>query len=48
MLPMIRDYDLEEDRIPYDDLYYSKSEMLVPTMPETRDRLLETIYAAEE
>ena len=41
-LPELRDYELTEDRIPYDDLYYSKNEMLVPDFEATIERLYET------
>ncbi len=42
-LPTIAGYDLEEERIPYDDLYYSQNEMLVPDFEATRARLHETL-----
>lgn len=41
-LPALKDYELTEDRIPYDDLYYSKNEMLVPDFEATIERLYET------
>ena len=40
----IRSYEPVTDRIPYDDLYYSENEMLHASMPETRTRLLQTVY----
>ena len=42
-LPTIAGYDLEEERIPYDDLYYSQNEMLVPDFEATRARLHEAL-----
>ncbi|MDO4321534.1 MAG: LCP family protein [Lachnospiraceae bacterium] len=42
-LPTIAGYDLEEQRIPYDDLYYSQNEMLVPDFEATRERLHEAL-----
>ena len=40
-----KDYALVTDRVPYDDLYYSQNEMLVPSQPATNERLLGEIYA---
>lgn len=37
-------WTLEEDRVPYDDLYHSKSEMLVPDFHATIERLYEHMY----
>ncbi len=42
-LPEYAQYDLEENRIPYDDLYYSQNEMLVPDFEATIARLHETL-----
>lgn len=42
-VPALVNYDLEENRIPYDDLYYSQNEMLVPDFPATIERLHELI-----
>lgn len=42
-LPTIAGYELEEERVPYDDLYYSQNEMLVPDFEATRARLHETL-----
>lgn len=42
-LPELAGYELEENRIPYDDLYHSQDEMLVPDFEETIQRLHETI-----
>lgn len=39
LIPQLPDYDLEESRIPYDDLYYSQNEMLVPDFEATIERL---------
>ncbi len=44
MLPQLTGFELEEDRIPYDDLYYSQNEMLVPDFEATIERLHETLY----
>lgn len=38
-------YELVEERIPYDGLYTSKNEMLIPDFNATIERLHETIYA---
>lgn len=39
------DYDIEELHIPYDNMYYSENEILIPTdMAETITKLRETIY----
>lgn len=43
LLPNISEYELEENRIPYDDLYYSENEMLVPDFEATIARLHETL-----
>ena len=37
-------YELVTDRIPYDDMFYSQNELLVPEMEETVAKLHETIY----
>ena len=42
-LPELASYDLQEDRIPYDDLYYSDHEMLVPDFEKTIKRLHESL-----
>lgn len=42
MLPQFTKYELSEERIPYDDLYYSQDEMLVPDFEATIARLHET------
>ena len=43
-LPSILRYDMDQDRVPYDGLYTSQNEILVPDMEETKRRLHETIY----
>lgn len=43
-----KDYTLVTDRVPYDDLYYSQNEMLVPSQPATNERLLGEIYTTEK
>lgn len=43
MLPQFTKYELSEERIPYDDLYYSQDEMLVPDFEATIARLHETL-----
>lgn len=40
----LSEYELVSDRIPYDGLYYSQNEMLMPDWNETIVRLKETIY----
>lgn len=47
MLPQLTDFDLQESRIPYDDLFYSQNEMLVPDFEATIERLHETLYGEE-
>ncbi len=46
-IPALKEYELVTDRIPYDGMYSSQGEMLVPQQPATRDQLLGTIYATE-
>lgn len=48
LVPAVLEYDTVEQRIPYEDLYHSENEMLVPDMEETVKRLQETIYQTEE
>lgn len=43
-LPDWLEYETEQLHIPYDDLYYSQNEILVPDMEETIQRLQDTIY----
>ena len=37
-------YELVTDRIPYDGLFSSEGEMLMPDWPTTLERLNETLY----
>ena len=44
-MPSWMEYDIVEQHLPYDDLYYSQNEILTPTdMAATRERLQETLY----
>lgn len=43
LVPDLADYELEESRIPYDDLYHSQNEMLVPDFEATIERLHEDL-----
>ncbi|EET58158.1 cell envelope-like function transcriptional attenuator common domain protein [Marvinbryantia formatexigens DSM 14469] len=43
MLPKYLTYDLSEQRVPYDDLYHSQDEMLVPDFEATISRLHEAL-----
>ncbi|MDO4522087.1 MAG: LCP family protein [Eubacteriales bacterium] len=43
--PEVLEYDVVQQHIPYDDMYYSQNEILIPTdMQETIAKLQETIY----
>lgn len=42
--PELSGYEIVLDRIPYDGLYYSQNEMLMPDWGETIEKLKETIY----
>lgn len=44
LLPGIGDYELSESRIPYDGLFTSQNEMLVPDFAQTKERLHEELY----
>ena len=44
LLPDIGDYELSESRIPYDGLFTSQNEMLVPDFAQTKERLHEELY----
>ncbi len=44
VLPEISQYELVENRVPYDDLYHSENEILVPDFEETIKRLQEVMY----
>lgn len=41
------EYEFVEDRIPYDDLYYSEGGNLIPKMEETIERLHNMLYTEE-
>lgn len=43
MLPWLTKYELSEESIPYDDLYYLQDEMLVSDFDATITRLHETL-----
>ncbi len=45
LLPKAQNYELVTDRVPYDDLYTSQDEMLIPDLEATKERLLSEIYA---
>lgn len=38
------DYDIEQQHIPYDGMYHSKNEILIPDMDKTISKLRETLY----
>jgi hypothetical protein len=42
-LPQLAEYELVENRVPYDGLYTSQDEMLVPDFEATIEKLHETI-----
>lgn len=44
LLPDIGGYELSESRIPYDGLFTSQNEMLVPDFAQTKERLHEELY----
>lgn len=44
-LPEMVTYDIVTDRIPYQDMYYSQNELLIPELEATVAKLQETIYA---
>lgn len=44
LLPNIGEYELSESRIPYDGLFTSQNEMLVPDFAQTKERLHEELY----
>ncbi len=46
-IPSVLQYEIVTERIPYDGLFYSSNEMLIPDMEQTINRLHATIYAAE-
>ena len=43
-VPAASGYELVTDRVPYDDLFHSENEILVPEMDQTISRLLDEIY----
>ena len=43
-IPGWLNYDIEEQHIPYDNMYYSENEILIPDMEATITKLRETIY----
>lgn len=43
-LPEMLKYEIQTDRIPYDDMFYSQNELLIPDMEATVAKLHETIY----
>ena len=43
-LPSWLEYDVEQQRIPYDNLFYIQNEILTPNMEETIRILQETLY----
>lgn len=47
LVPELTEFEMVENRIPYDDLYYSQNEMLVPNFEATIARLHETLGMAE-
>lgn len=44
-LPEMVTYEIETQRIPYPEMYYSQNELLIPDLEETVTKLQETIYA---
>ncbi len=48
LLPQFAKYDISESRVPYDGLYRSEGEILIPEMEETKRRIHETIYGTPE
>lgn len=46
-LPQMVTYDIVTDRIPYEDMYYSQNEILIPELEATVAKLQETIYAGQ-
>ena len=43
-IPVFATYEIEQSRVPYDGLYYSDNEILMPDMEETIRLLQETVY----
>lgn len=46
-VPSFLSYEFVTNRVPYDGLFTSKNEILIPNMAETIKRLRETLYATE-
>ena len=46
-IPDVLQYEIIADRVPYDGLYYSSNEMLIPDMEQTINRIYDTIYATK-
>ncbi len=46
-VPSLLSYEFVTGRVPYDGLYTSQNEILIPNMEETIKRLRETLYAKE-
>lgn len=46
-VPDLMGYEVVQDRVPYDGLYYTSNELLIPDMEQTIQRLQSTIYARE-
>lgn len=46
-VPSLLSYEFVSNRVPYDGLYTSQNEILIPNMAETVKRLQETLYAKE-
>lgn len=44
-IPSWMEYDLEEQSIPYEGMYYSENELLIPDMEATIEKLHNTIYS---
>lgn len=44
-LPEMMEYEIVTDRVPYDGMYHSQGELLVPDLEETVAKLQETLYA---
>lgn len=43
-LPEMMEYEIVTDRVPYDGMYHSEGELLVPDLAETVEKLQETLY----
>ena len=42
-VPSYLSYDVEQSRVPFDNLYTSQGEILVPTQPDTIDKIQEIL-----